>query len=233
MNLLEISNLSVTYGDKFILTNASIAVNKGEIIGIFGDSGCGKTTLLKSIVGILPPTMVRKSGSIVYNGKDITALSPLDLRKTRGKDIGFVFQNSENSFCPVRTVESQLVELIRAHERVTKHSAKERIYEMFARMNFSDVKRVASSYPFELSGGMNQRVGIAAAMLLKPGLLLADEPTSALDEKLQKCIIDEMVDVCNDLNTTVILVSHNRSLLNDIAHRCFEVENGFVRNIIA
>ncbi len=228
--MLNITDLRITCDNKNIIDGIDLSLAEGEILGILGQSGCGKTTLLKSIIGLPSKRMQVTSGSIEFCGLNLLKLAATDMTAIRGRQIGFIFQNSQSSFSPVRRIESQITELLCTHENITKKQAKERMYDMFDRMKFTDCERVATSYPFELSGGMNQRVAIAAAMMLKPKLLLADEPTSALDVMLQRRIIEEMTELCKSQNTAIIIVSHNIGLLKDIVHSAIVISDGKIRD---
>ena len=182
---LNISGLSVSYSDSTVLENVTLQLKKGEILGIAGESGSGKSTLIKAIIGLFPKEGHIDGGVIEYNGVDITGNEKC-LKSLRGSNIGMIFQNTERAMCPVRTIKSQLYESIFSNEAVKdKRKAKriidEKAVHMLEQMNIKNAIKVLNSYPFELSGGMNQRVGIMMAMLMKPDLLLADEPTSALD----------------------------------------------------
>ncbi len=228
--MLKITGLRVTCGNKNIIDGVDLSLGEGKILGVIGQSGCGKTTLLKSIIRLPQKGMSITSGSIEFCGTDLLTLTNADMTTIRGRQIGFIFQNAQSSFSPVRKIESQIVEMLQTHENISKKQARNQMYEMFLRMKLTDYERIATSYPFELSGGMNQRVAIAVAMLLKPKLLLADEPTSALDVVLQRSIIEEMIELCKSENTAIIIVSHNTGLLKDIVHNAVEMSDGKIKD---
>lgn len=139
---------------------------------------------------------------------------------------GLYFQSAGSAFCPIRTVGAQLYEAMREHGRISKALFEERALEMLAKLGFEDGKRILTSYPFELSGGMQQRVGIAAAMLLSPGVLLADEPTSALDVTLQKQVVEEMRMVRDTFGTAIVLVAHNLGVIGAMADNVLVLKDG-------
>ena len=179
--LLEISNLEVCYFGKPVVRDLSLKIEPGEILGIVGESGSGKSTVIRAAMGLLKKGGTVTKGEISYKGQNITQAGEEELRKIRGPEMGMVFQNAGASLCPVRTIEKQLYETVLEHEKISRREIKERALEIFKNMGFSRGEEILKSYPFQLSGGMNQRVGIMMAMILKPDLLLADEPTSALD----------------------------------------------------
>ncbi len=224
--MLSISNLQVYCNDKTILNNINLEIKKGEILGIVGESGCGKSTLLKTIMGLNSNDLVVTKGEIVYNNNNLLKLYENEFRSLRGKELAMVFQNAEATFCPVRTIESQFLEVIQTHKKVSKKQSLEMIEDIFNIMNLKDIKRVLKSYSFELSGGMNQRVAIAMSLILKPKLLLADEPTSSLDVTTQKKVIDEMIKVCKQLGTSIIIVSHNKAVVKYMANSIITMKDG-------
>ena len=211
---LNISGLSVSYSDSTVLENVTLQLKKGEILGIAGESGSGKSTLIKAIIGLFP-----KEGHI--DGGVIE----------RGSNIGMIFQNTERAMCPVRTIKSQLYESIFSNEAVKdKRKAKriidEKAVHMLEQMNIKNAIKVLNSYPFELSGGMNQRVGIMMAMLMKPDLLLADEPTSALDVIAQRQVVDIFKDIKCSGDTSMIIVSHNINVVRELADKIIVMKSG-------
>ena len=207
--ILSTKNLNVSYNGIQILKDINISVNPGEILGIVGESGSGKSTLLKSLIRLTGRGATIDSGSIFFNEKDITKLSNEELRLIRGKEISTIFQNAGASFCPIRTIEKQFIETVKTHEGIDNNEIRRRISDLFSKINLKDTERILKSYPFELSGGMNQRVGIALAMITKPSLILADEPTSALDVTAQAQVIKTLMNVRRDFGTSIIMITHN------------------------
>ena len=176
--ILAVKNLSIAYSEREILRNINFSVAQGKIFVIAGQSGLGKSTILKAVAGILGAGKIT-GGQIFFNGKEITNLHGEERRKISGTGIGYIFQNATASFCPVRTIGAQIYESVQAHKNWTENEFRTRAGLIMQNINLE--KSALEKYPFQLSGGMGQRAGILAAMILEPQLLLADEPTSALD----------------------------------------------------
>lgn len=206
--ILNLKNLSVSYGDINILKDIDLSLKKGEILGIVGESGSGKSTLIKSIMGILDEN-ASIDGEIHFEGKDLASLSLKDYRKIKGKEISMIFQNPTEYFNPTRKISKQFIETIRSHNDISKQEIQKKSINTFKFLGLQDGKKIWNSYPFELSGGMNQRVAIALSIMLEPKILLADEPTSALDVTVQAQVVKELLKLRQKLNTSIILVTHN------------------------
>ena len=206
--ILNLKNLSVSYGDINILKDIDLSLKKGEILGIVGESGSGKSTLIKSIMGILDEN-ASIDGEINFEGKDLASLSLKDYRKIKGKEISMIFQNPTEYFNPTRKISKQFIENIRSHNDISKQEIQKKSINTFKFLGLQDGKKIWNSYPFELSGGMNQRVAIALSIMLEPKILLADEPTSALDVTVQAQVVKELLKLRQKLNTSIILVTHN------------------------
>ena len=183
--LLQAEHITICYNGKPVVKDVSFNVDAGEILGVVGESGSGKSTIIKAVMGLLGGGGMVTEGDIWYKGRNVVDMPSEELRKILGPEIGMVFQDCKAALCPIRTVGVQIYESISEHERVTKKQVYERAGEVMRKIGLTDPQRIMESYPFELSGGMNQRVGICAAMMMKPALLLADEPTSALDVTVQ------------------------------------------------
>ena len=224
--LLRYEHVDIAYLGQPAVEDVSFSLSSGEILGIVGESGSGKSTLIKAAMGLLGSEGRVTGGSIRYKGRDLTALPQKELRKLCGPELGYIFQSAGSAFCPIRTVGAQLYEAMREHGRISKALLEERALEMLAKLGFEDGKRILTSYPFELSGGMQQRVGIAAAMLLRPRVLLADEPTAALDVSAQKQVLEELLLVRESFGTAVVLVSHNLGLVAAMADRVLVMRRG-------
>ena len=212
--ILETKNLCVSYDNTKILNDINISVKQGEILGIVGESGSGKSTLLKSLVKLLPSNAKIQNGSINYKNKDLVKLSSEELRQIRGNEISMVFQNSGASLCPIRTIEKQFIETAQSHSNISKEEIKAKIDDIFPKIHLKDVDRILKSYPFELSGGMNQRVGIALSMISDPSIILADEPTSALDVTAQAQVVKTLMKLRDTFNTSIIIITHNMGVVS-------------------
>lgn len=215
--LLKISNLSVSYGGRYILKDINLSIRKNQILGIVGESGCGKTTLLKAIMQLTGTGVKIEEGFISYEGRLMSQLSKDEIRAIRGKKIGVIFQNPESSLNPSKRIKNQFYETIRSHSTISKNEILEKIHNIFLKLNLKDTDRILNSYPFELSGGMNQRIAIALAMIMEPDLLLADEPTSALDVTVQSQVVDELIQLKDKFKTSVLIITHNMGVVAKMA----------------
>lgn len=227
--LLDVKNLDVSYGDKLTVTGASIELDKGEILSIVGESGSGKTTVIRAVMGCLPGRGHVSGGSITFNGLDMLKNTREDWRKISGSEMSMIFQDSGNMINPIRRIGEQFTDYILAHApQKSKAEAAEMAKDMLNKVRLPNPQNIMNSYPFELSGGMRQRVGIAMAMIFSPKLLLADEPTSALDVTTQAQIIRQIVDVRNEYNAAVILVTHNIGVASYVSNKLMVMKNGHV-----
>ena len=224
--LLRYDHVDISYNGFLAVKDVSFTLEPGEILGIVGESGCGKSTLIKAAMGLLGSAGMVTRGDIWYKGKNLPDLPPKELRKLNGPELGMIFQSAGSSFCPIRTVGAQLYETMIEHEKTSKAEFLDRAMELLGKLGFEDGKRILGSYPFELSGGMQQRVGIAAAMLLNPSVLLADEPTSALDVSVQKQVVEEMLLVRKTFGTAIVLVAHNIGVIGAMADKVLVMKNG-------
>jgi ABC-type dipeptide/oligopeptide/nickel transport system ATPase component len=225
--LLKVNNLRVQYGvDHVVLNDIAITVGPKEIVSLVGESGSGKTTLIRTIGGMLPETAQINSGTIVFAGKDLRNMTDVQWRHVHGKEISMIFQNPAAYFNPIKKVGKQLVDTIRIHEHISKKEAQKKVYEALSKMNFDNPERIMTAYPFQLSGGMIQRVAIALSYVLEPKLILADEATSALDVISQKQIIDELMALRDRINTSIILVTHNIGAAAYMSDRIYVMKDG-------
>ena len=224
--LLRYDHVDISYNGFLAVKDVSFTLEPGEILGIVGESGCGKSTLIKAAMGLLGSAGMVTRGDIWYKGKNLPDLPPKELRKLNGPELGMIFQSAGSSFCPIRTIEAQLYETMTEHEKTSKAEFLDRAMELLGKLGFEDGKRILGSYPFELSGGMQQRVGIAAAMLLNPSVLLADEPTSALDVSVQKQVVEEMLMIRKNFGTAILLVTHNLGVIRAMADKLLVLKNG-------
>lgn len=228
-SLLRVEHVTISYNGKPMVEDVSFEVKQGEILGIVGESGSGKSTIIKAIMGLLGEEGLVTRGDIWYKGENLTDMSEKKLRKLLGTEIGMVFQDCKAALCPVRTIGAQIYEAVSEHEKISKKEARKRAGEIMKKIGLDDSDRVLDSYPFELSGGMNQRVGICTAMILRPKLLLADEPTSALDVTVQKQVVEELLFMREEYNTAMILVTHNIGVVRMMADRVLVLQNGHVK----
>lgn len=207
--MLRLQDVSISYGDKQVVTDFSMSVASGQIVSLVGESGSGKTSIIRALLGLLPSGGKVSSGTITLDERDLLRLSAQEWRKLRGSEISMIFQDSGAMMNPTRTVGKVFVEYLRTHEDISKRDAWDKACDMLAKMRLPSPENVMRSYPFQLSGGMRMRTGIAMAMTYQPKLLLADEPTSALDVTTQAQIVRQMLQLRDEYNTSIILVTHN------------------------
>jgi len=224
--ILQYDHVDISYLGMPAVENVCFSLGPGEILGIVGESGSGKSTLIKAAMGLLGSEGQVTRGEISYRGRNLLTLTPRELRKINGPELGYIFQDAGSSFCPIRTVGAQLLEMMREHGKISKPDFEKQALEMLSKLGFGDGKRILSSYPFELSGGMQQRIGIAAAMLLNPSVLFADEPTSALDVTLQKQAVEEMLLIRRLFGTAIVLVTHNLGVIEAMADNVLVLKDG-------
>jgi peptide/nickel transport system ATP-binding protein len=220
--LLEVNDLSVRFdtdeGPLQAVDRVSFALAPREVLGIVGESGCGKSVTCMSLVRLLPETAT-VSGSVVFDGVDLLELSLRRLRRVRGREISYIFQEPMSSLNPVFTVGDQIGEVVRRHLGVSRSAARRRAVELLQLVHIPAPERRVHEYPHQLSGGMRQRVMIAMALACDPKVLIADEPTTALDVTIQAGILDLMREVREKLGTAIVLVTHNLGVVADIADR--------------
>jgi len=223
--MLEIKDLTIQYGENnTVVENFSLTMQKGEIISIVGESGSGKSTVLRSIIGGLLGQGKIISGDIIFNGKSLLNLSNNEWRELRGTVISMISQDCGATLNPIRKIGSQYIEYINAHTNLNKNKA----LSMLEKVRLPEVKNIMNSYPYELSGGMKQRVGIAMALTFEPELVLADEPTSALDVTTQAQIVKQMMELRDEFNTGIIIVTHNMGVAAYMADKIVVMQNGVV-----
>ena len=220
--LLAVRNLTVSYGEKQAVRGVNFCLHRGEILVLAGESGSGKSTILRAVMGILDTGVC--AGEILWEGTDVLQLSKDARRNLAGEEIAMVFQNAGASFCPVRTIGSQLYESVCAHRAWSYAEFRERAEALMVQMQLP--RMVLDGYPFRLSGGMAQRAGIAAAMLLQPKLILADEPTSALDALTQVRVAKELMALRRRTGVAMLLVTHHMGLAYYMADRILVLRRG-------
>lgn len=224
--VIRYEHVDISYKGKRVVHDVSFSVEKGEILGIVGESGSGKSTLIKAAMGLLGKDGLVTRGDIWYKGMDLPDLKPREMRKLCGPELGMIFQTAGSSFCPIRTVRAELYEFMTEHKKIKADVFENQAEELLEKFGFDDPIRVLDSYPFELSGGMQQRVGIAAAMLLNPKILMADEPTSALDVTVQKQVVEEMLMVRKIFGTSILMVTHNMGVIRAMADKVLVLHEG-------
>ena len=197
-------DVTIAYGTEQAVRNVSFSVPTGEVFAIVGESGSGKSTLVRAAFGMLKEATI--TGQILLNGIDISTLSDSDWRQLRGTQISMIFQNPSAYLNPNRTVENHFKDLFRAHGESYDSS---RVIDMLNLVHLDGGDRILQSYPFQLSGGMQQRLAIALSLILKPTIVFADEPTSALDILVQASVLDLLREVTQALGATVVIVTHN------------------------
>ena len=219
-NLIEMKHLCVSYGDKEVVHDINLSLQEGEILAIVGESGSGKSTILKAIMRMQGLGVCVSGGHIMFQGNDLMRLSASDMQEIRGKQIGSIGQNPLGTLNPVRKIGIQFMETLRSHNRkISKKESYVQIEQVFTSLNLKNCQHILNSYPFQLSGGMNQRIAVALAMLMHPKLLLADEPTSALDVTTQSQVVDELLRLKEIFHTSIIIVTHNMGVAAKVADK--------------
>ena len=231
--LLEIEGLDVSFrDDEGNVTAAARGVNlsldRGEVLGLVGESGSGKSSVALSVPRLLPsPPAFWPAGRILFDGLDVLSLPCAELRKIRGRRIGVVFQDPMGSLSPLHRIGDQLVETVRLHEDVSARAARARAIEWLGKVGIPDPAARARAYPHELSGGMQQRVMIAMALMLEPDLLIADEPTTALDVTIQAQVLRLMKDL-HRANAAILLITHDLGVVSQMATKLAVMRAGEV-----
>jgi peptide/nickel transport system ATP-binding protein len=221
--LLEITGLRVGFdtdeGEVQAVRDISLRLERGEILALCGESGCGKSVTAMSIPRLLPAATTRLSGSIKLDGRELTGLTEPELREVRGRDVSVVFQEPMTSLNPSFTVGFQIAEVLRRHEHLSRTAARARAVELLELVGIPAPARRVKEYPHQLSGGIRQRVMIAIAVACSPRVLIADEPTTALDVTIQAGVLDVFRDLRDRLGTAIILITHDLGVVADIADR--------------
>lgn len=220
-NLLEIKKLHTYFETRRGLIKAvngvSCTIEEGKTLGLVGESGSGKSQTAMSILQLFEPNQKIYSGEIIFDGKKISDFNRNQMEKVRGNDISMIFQEPMSSLNPVFTVEKQISEVLILHKKMNKKEASKRVEELLAQVKIPNPHVVAKQYPFELSGGMNQRVMIAMALACEPKLLIADEPTTALDVTIQAQILKLMNELKEKQNTSILFITHDLGVINQMA----------------
>jgi len=224
MSLLELRGLTTTFqtaqGEISAIEDISFELNAGEILGIVGESGSGKSVTALTIMGLLPQPPARvAAGSVRFAGEELTTASSNRMEKIRGAGIAMVFQEPMTSLNPVFTIGEQIMETVRAHERMSASAQRERAIEMLDRVGIASATKRLNDYPHQFSGGQRQRVMIAMSLACRPKLLIADEPTTALDVTIQAQVLDLLMDLRDELGMAVMIITHNMGVIAEVADR--------------
>ena len=216
--ILIVKDLSAGYGAGRMVADASFTLSSGEILCLVGESGCGKSTLLKAVMGTTPGLQVL-SGSIVLEGRSLRELPAKERQRLCTAKFGLISQSPGASFNPIRTYRKQFIETLKSHGKFDKTVFADRVAEAFGKMGLTDWQRILACCPYEMSGGMNQRIALSLALLLEQDILLADEPTSALDATIQLQVAEELLRLRRVSGMAQIIVTHNLALAQFLADR--------------
>ena len=232
MPLLDIKNLRTTFstqvGQVRAVRGLNLTVDYGESVDIVGESGSGKSVSMLSVMGLLPVNAHVNADSIMFDGRELTTMDEREKRKMHGSEIGMVFQDPMTSLNPLHTIGMQLMEPIKLHMGLNKAQARARALEMLKLVNIPSPESRLKQYPHEFSGGMRQRVMIAIALACNPKLIIADEPTTALDVTIQAQILELMQGLKNQLNTSIIMITHDLGVIASMCSRIVVMYGGCV-----
>ncbi len=220
--IVEFKNLSISFkideGIVRAVNDVSFEVRKGEVLGIVGESGCGKSVTSMSLMRLLPvPPTIYESGSINLNGVDILSLSEEEMREKRGSEVAIIFQEPMTSLNPVMKIGHQISEVMLIHQKISKSEAKKRAIELINLVGIPRAESIFNSYPHELSGGMRQRIMIAIALACNPKVLIADEPTTALDVTIQAQILDLIKNMKSKFDMSIMMITHDLGVIAEMA----------------
>ncbi len=218
MNILEIKDVSISYSNKEAVHSVSFAVPEHSVVTIVGESGSGKSTIIKAAMGLLSSDGQITGGEILFDGKNVNKVHEEEFRSIRGKEMAMIFQDAGAFLNPRMKIGTQYIETLRVHNKgMSKQEAAELAEKMLLKLKLADPRRIMRSYPFQLSGGQKQRVAIAMAISMNPKLLFADEPTSALDVTVQAQVVKELMNLRDELGTSVLMVTHNMGVASRIS----------------
>ena len=226
-NLLKIDNLCISINKNDIIKDVSIQINKGEMIGLVGESGCGKSLTALSIIKLIDENVMKvKSGEIQFLGKNLLSKTEKELEKIRGKEISMIFQEPMTSLNPVFSIGDQVNEVLFIHNNLSKKKATDKTIDLLSKVGIPRPEISYKKYPHQLSGGQRQRVMIAMALACSPKLLIADEPTTALDVIVQSQILNIINNLRRELNMSVLLITHDLGLVQDFCDRVYVMYDG-------
>ena len=231
--LLEVRGLTTAFrtrrGEVTAIDDVSFDLDVGEVLGIVGESGSGKSVTALTVMGLLPSPPARvAAGTIRFDGQDITRWSNAEMRRIRGPGMAMVFQEPMTSLNPVLSVGEQIMETLRAHERLSPREQRVRAIDMLDKVGIPSASRRLDDYPHQMSGGQRQRVMIAIALCCNPRLLIADEPTTALDVTIQAQILDLLLDLRDEFGMAVMVITHNMGVVAEVADRVLVMYAGRV-----
>lgn len=230
--ILDIKNLHTSFfshiGEIQAVRGVSFELYKGEALGIVGESGCGKSVSMMSILRLIPENAKIKTGDVIFDGKNLATLPERGMQDIRGRDISMIFQDPMTSLNPVLSVGDQLTEHLIKHKRISKSEAIKRAIEMLDMVGIPSPKTRIKQYPHEFSGGMRQRVMIAISLICDPKIIIADEPTTALDVTIQAQIMDLMKSLKDRLGTSIILITHDLGVVADLCNRINVMYGGII-----
>jgi len=231
-NLLELDNLQTAFftrdGEVHSVRGVSFALQPGELVGIVGESGCGKSVTCKSVIQLLGKNGKITGGSVRFRGEDLARKTPEQMRRIRGNDIAMIFQDPMTALNPVVTIGRQMTEILMRNKGLSKREAKAKAVDMLGRVGIADAESRFSQYPHEFSGGMRQRVMIAIALSCNPDLLIADEPTTALDVTIQAQILRLLKSLQQETGTAILLVTHDLGVVAQVCSRVVVMYGGQV-----
>lgn len=228
--LLEVRDLNIEFHDHIIpetvVTDVDFSVEEGDILGLVGESGSGKSMTALAVAGLLSRHDMKKTGRILFEGKDLLTCPRRELRSIQGNDIGIIFQEPMTSLNPVKKIGWQVGESLRIHTALSTEEIKKRVLSMLGEVELDDPELIYDRYPYELSGGMRQRVMIALAMICRPKILIADEPTTALDVTIQAQIIALLKRLSDKEGMSILFISHDLSLVRMLCERVAVMQHG-------
>lgn len=230
--LLEVKDLNIEFHDHLIpetvVYDFDLELEAGEIVGLVGESGSGKSMSALAIAGLLSRRDMHKRGQILFDGLDLLTCERSKLRKIQGNEISMIFQEPMTSLNPVKRIGWQIEESLRIHTELNKEERYQKAIEMMKEVELPDPERLYRQYPHELSGGMRQRVMIAAAMICNPRILIADEPTTALDVTIQAQIVELLKRMNREKQTSILFISHDLSLVKQLCERVLVMKGGYI-----
>ena len=230
--LLEVKDLNIEFHDHLIpetvVYDFDLELKAGEIVGLVGESGSGKSMSALAIAGLLSRRDMHKRGQILFDGLDLLTCERSKLRKIQGNEISMIFQEPMTSLNPVKRIGWQIEESLQIHTELNKEERYQKAIEMMKEVELPDPERLYRQYPHELSGGMRQRVMIAAAMICNPRILIADEPTTALDVTIQAQIVELLKRMNREKQTSILFISHDLSLVKQLCERVLVMKGGYI-----